>query len=388
MLNMLTAMRVARLRTPGRHADGGGLYLQVTDTKTKSWLFRYSKAGKTHNVGLGALHTLSLAEARDKARGLRQLLLEGRDPLTEKWAQSTARAIAQARGCTFKHCADGYMRTHSGTWKSVKHQQQWASTLTNHAYPIIGALPVAAIDTALVLRVLEPIWTVTPETASRVRGRIEAVLDWATAQELRRGENPARWRGHLENLLAGRKCSTKHHAALPYDQMPEFMQELRQRDSLSARALEFCILTAARTGEVIGATWDEIDGNVWTVPAERMKGGRPHRVPLSDRAVEILGPRGTGRIFPLSNMAMLEMLRGLRAGYTVHGFRSTFSDWARDCTGFHRDVVEAALAHAISDKAEAAYRRQDALEKRKRLMREWSAFCNADPVSTVVPLRA
>ena len=288
--------------------------------------------GRARQMGLGALHTVSLQEARARARLARQVLLDGLDPIDVKHERRSRLRLEKARALTFKQCADDYLGAHAGAWKNAKHRAQWSATLDAYAHPLIGALPVAAIDTALILKILRPIWQEKPETASRLRGRIERILDWATVQEYRRGDNPARWRGHLDALLPAKTKvrAVKHHPALPFVELPAFMAELRKRDSISARALEFTILTATRTGEAIGARWDEIDlkAKVWTVPAERMKAGRPHRVPLSDRAVAILDelPRDDSNFVflgakvgaPISNMAMLELLRGMN-GNGLHG---------------------------------------------------------------------
>lgn len=358
-------------------------------------------------MGLGGLDTLSLAEARAKARACRQLLLDGVDPIEARKSRRSAALLVTARRRTFEECAKGYIKAHWDTWKNPVHAAQWPSSLELYVYPQIGTLPVADIDTDLILKCLEPIWDRIPDTARRVRGRIETVLDWARARKFRDGENPARWRGHLDHLLASKPKSerVKHHPALPYAELPPLMNNLRERKDVSSRALEFLILTAARTNETIGARRTEIDftEKLWTVPGERMKSGRPHIVPLSDRAIEVLKslPRETsgddGFIFigarsgkSLSNMAMLELLRGLRSGYTVHGFRSTFRDWAGDRTNYPREVIEAALAHVIIDETEAAYRRSTAVQKRRRLMNEWSKYCSADATresGTIIKLR-
>jgi integrase len=389
--NRLTALKVARLKTPGRYCDGLGLWLQVSEWHTKAWLFRYKRHGKPHQMGLGPLHTVSLQEARARARQARQLLIDGLDPIAVKHQARTVARLEEARATTFNQCAEDYINAHSAGWKNSKHREQWRATLETYAAPIIGDLPIGEIDTALVLKVLRPIWQEKPETASRVRGRIERVLSyWAATQKISR-DNPARWRGHLDALLPAKTKvrAVKHHPALPFSELPGFMAELRERESLSARALEFTILTATRTGEAIAACWDEFDlaAKVWIVPAERMKGKRaPHRVPLSDRAIELLAslPRDDCRLWALSNFAMLELLRGMRPGYVPHGFRSTFSDWARDRTAYPRDVIEMALAHSIKDKSEAAYRRGDALEKRRRLMADWARYCEARTVTADV----
>jgi integrase len=287
---------------------------------------------------------------------------------------------------TFRQCAEAYIKAQATGWKNPKHAAQWPSTLGAYVYPIFGALAVQAVDVGLVMKALEPIWTEKPETASRVRGRIEAVLDWATASKYRKGENPARWKGHLENLLPKKSKvrRVEHHAALPYAELGAFMADLRQREGTAARALEFAILTAARTGEVIGATWDEVDfeARLWTIPGDRMKAGREHRVPLGEAALSILRPlyevRTGDRVFPISNMAMLMLLRRMgQADLTAHGFRSTFSDWCAEQTSFPSEVREMALAHVVGDKVEAAYRRGDLFEKRRQLSEAWAAFCDS-----------
>ncbi|MCH8238781.1 MAG: integrase arm-type DNA-binding domain-containing protein [Proteobacteria bacterium] len=397
----MTATRVAKTKEPGRYADGNGLWLQVKPSGSRSWLFRYMRNGKARHMGLGPLRDVSLADARAKAADCRKVLLDDRDPLDERRAARTEAQLADARAMTFRQCAEAYMAAHEATWKNAKHRQQWRSTLATYAHTKFGNLPVAGIDTALVMAVLEPIWTAKPETASRLRGRIEVILNWAKARGYRKGENPAAWRGHLDQLLPARSKvrKVKHHAALPYSEIPTFMEDLRERLGMGARALEFAILTATRTGEVIGTTWDEIDSDVWTIPADRMKGGREHRVPLSQRTLEMLGemPRESDMVFPgaragagLSNMALLATLRRMdRGDLTAHGFRSTFRDWAAECTAYPNEVSEMALAHVVKDKTEAAYRRGDLFEKRKRLMRDWGAYCSAPAKpGKVIPIRS
>ncbi len=329
---------------------------------------------------------VTLAEAREKARTYRRLLLEGIDPLDNRAAARQRALLDASRGVTFRECAERYIAAHEAAWRNAVHRKQWRSTLSTYCYPIFGELAVSAIDTALVTKAIEPIWSTKPETAGRVRGRIESVLDWAKARGYRDGENPARWRGHLDKLLPDRKkiSRVEHHAALPYSEMAAFMEALRGRDGIGARALEFAILTAGRTGEVLGARWSEVDGDVWTMPAERMKAGRAHRVPLAKRTLEILQamPREGEFVFPggragksLSNMALLETLRRMERGdLTAHGFRSTFRDWAAERTGYPREVAEMALAHAVGNAVEAAYRRGDLFEKRRRLMNDWATF--------------
>lgn len=406
-IERLSAIEVAKLKQPGYHADGAGLYLQVSPAGTKSWLLRFTLRGKAREMGLGPLHTVSLAEARQKARAARQQLLEGVDPLAAREAARQAEALEQGRSMSFDACAAAYVRAHRDDWRSAKHAAQWASSLTTYASPVLGALSVAAIDTPHIVRALEPIWTEKNETASRLRGRIEAVLDWAVVAKLRpAGENPARWRGHLEHLLAARKNLRKveHHAALPWREIGAFMGDLRGREGISARALEFAILTAARSGEVRGATWAEIDmaAKLWTVPEGRMKAGKEHRIPLSKQAVELLSalPHVGDLVFPgskmekpLSDMSLTAVLRRMdRGDLTAHGFRSTFRDWAAESAvghSFGREAAEHALAHKLPDKVEAAYRRSDLLDRRAGLMQAWADYCSMPSASaTVVPLRA
>jgi len=346
-------------------------------------------------MGLGPLHTVSLQEARERARKARQQLLDGLDPLEARRVERTKAALEAAKAVTFEEAAIAYFAARQASWNNAKHRAQFLATLREYVFPKLGKLAVADIDLGSLLAVLEPIWPTKTETASRVRGRIEAILDWATVRKLRSGDNPARWRGHLEHVLPARArlAKPKHHAALPYAEIPTFMAAVRKRDGIAARALEFVILTAARTGEVIGARWSEIDldEQVWKVPADRMKASREHRVPLSDRAIEILqaipreaknpfvfiGPRRGG----LSNMAMAAVLKRMnREDITVHGFRSTFRDWAAERTNYQNHIVEMALAHVVGNKVEAAYRRGDLFNKRRRLMAEWTEFCANEPI--------
>jgi integrase len=356
-------------------------------------------------MGLGATHTVGLVEAREKARECRRLRLDGVDPIEARRAARSQARLDAAKAMTFKDCAERYIASHKAGWRNPKHAAQWPSTLATYVYPIFGSLPVQAIDVGLVLKALEQLWTTKPETAGRVRGRIEAVLDWATARGYRQGENPARWRGHLQNLLPKKSKvrRVKHHAALPYSEIAAFMLELQQQNGVSARALEFAILTAARTGEVIGTVWSEINlaERLWTLPGERMKAGKEHRVPLSEAAVAILKEMQQIRfgdfVFPgakagrpLSNMAFLMLLRRMgRDDLTAHGFRSTLSDWCSERTNFPAEVREMALAHAVSDKVQAAYRRGDLFQKRRQLMEAWARFCAAlTTTGHVVPIAA
>ena len=377
----LTALAVSKAKKPGIYGDGGGLWLQVSVFDTKSWLFRFMRNGRARKMGLGALHTVSLAEAREAALGCRKLLLEGIDPIEARNARRGALRAANARQVTFRQCAEKYIAGHKAGWRSARHAEQWPTSLEKFVYPFLGNLPVDKIETAHIMKVLEPIWTVKPETASRVRGRIESVLDWATTRGFRKGENPARWKGHLRNLLPARAkiAAVEHHPALPYTDCPSFLAQLREAQGIGACALEFCILSAARSGEVLGAKWSEIDlaARMWTVPAARMKGGRVHRVPLCDRAIEILEglPREGDLIFPLSRHDLRRVLTRIRADITVHGFRSTFRDWATEQTAYPSEMCELALAHAVSNKVEAAYRRGDMLDKRRQLMNAWADYC-------------
>ena len=380
-LGRLSAIDVKRAKKRGIYPDGGGLYLSIDRAGNRSWIFRYGAGGR-HHKGLGPLHTIGLAEARDRARECRRLLLDGIDPIAHSRARKAAARLEQAKTITFAEAAKTYIAKHHAAWKNPKNRQQWENTLATYAFPVIGRLAVGAIDVALVLRVLEPIWHEKPETASRVRMRVERILAWATVHGFRSGDNPARWNANLDQLLPaqGKIAPVQHHAALPYAEVPAFVVAMRQRDGRAAEALEFAILTAARTSEVLGANWAEfdVDARAWTVPAPRMKSAREHRVPLSDRAIAILKaqPRAGKRPFPLSNMAFLQLLKRTgRCDITAHGFRSSFRDWAADTHDAARDVVEMALAHAVSDKTEAAYRRGDLFEKRVRLMRDWSDFC-------------
>ena len=365
-------------------SDGGNLLLQVTRGKgghiRRSWTFKYELAAKRHELGLGPVHTIGLAEARDRARAMRQMLLDGLDPLAERRTRQQQLIAERAKAVTFRQVAQMYLDLHLDSFKNTKHRYQWRATLATYVYPKIGAMTVADIGPADVLRCIESIWNTKRETASRVRQRIERILDYAATRQYRSGDNPA---AHVTESLPKGGNGRSHLAALPYAELPAFMAGLRGRDSISARALEFAILTAARTGEVIGATLDEVHlkAKTWTIPAERMKAGKEHKVPLCDRAVEILRelPQHGEKLFPLSNMAMLELLRGMNPGHTVHGFRSTFMDWAHEQTAFPKVVIDMALAHSVGDKVEAAFRRGDLFAKRTRLMQAWCDYC-AKPV--------
>lgn len=389
-MQKLSVKTVASKKQPGYYADGGGLYLQVSSSGSKSWIFRFTLKGKAREMGLGPEASAGLSQARKKAGICRALLLDGIDPIEARNAQSAQKALEKAKAISFAKCAEGYIAAHRSGWRNIKHVAQWESTIATYCNPALGTLPVQDVDTGLVLKVLEPIWTTKPETASRIRGRIESVLDWAGARGYRSGDNPARWRGHLDALLPSltKESRVKHHAALPYDQIGSFMEKLRAEGGMAARALEFTILTMCRTGEAIGAQPDEfnLDKALWIVPASRMKAGREHRVPLSRRAVEIVRAQlklGGDYVFPglkagtpLSNMAMLKLLERMnRDDITVHGFRSTFRDWAAETTAYPHEVCEMALAHVVGDKVEAAYRRGDLFEKRRRLALDWAKHC-------------
>jgi len=393
LINRLSVTAINAKSRPGLYADGGGLYLQIAKGGSKSWIFRYTLAGRPRKMGLGSAITVSLKLARERAAEQRLKLLDACDPIETRRAERMAILAASTTALSFKEAAEQYIAAHRAGWKNVKHASQWQSTLATYVYPVFGDLAVSRIDVALVMKVLEPIWGTKPETASRVRGRIESVLDWAKARHLREGENPARWKGHLDKLLPARSkvAKVKHHAALPYSEIGSFVGKLRALDGTGARALEFAILTAGRTGEIVRAAWQEIDleGGMWVIPASRMKAGKEHRVPLSACAADILKalPREEGNPYvfigerngaPLSNMAMLMTLRRMRqADLTVHGFRSTFRDWAAEQTAYPNELVEMALAHTVSDKTEAAYRRGDMVAKRRRLMDDWAAYCGA-----------
>lgn len=389
-----TTIGLRRMTKPGRYSDGtrSGLWLQVRGPENRSWLFRYSLDGRRTDMGLGHVDAVSLAEARELAAAARRLVREGIDPIQHRREAKRERRAALIQA-TFRQTAELLIKAQAPGWRNAKHTAQWEATLTTYVYPVFGERPITTIDTSDVLRALEPIWTTKPETASRVRGRIEAVLDYAKARGWRSGENPARWRGHLAHMLAARSkvARVEHHAALPWRDMPAFMAELAQQPGIAAKALQFAILTAARTGEVIGATWAEVDlaQAVWTIPAGRMKAGSEHRVPLSDSALSILRELAASRVnqephvFPggkldrgLSGMAMLALLRRMeRPGLTTHGFRSTFRDWCAEAIACPREVAEKALAHTIGDKVEAAYRRGDLFDKRRSLMADWATWC-------------
>ena len=414
-MGKFTAIEIKRLVKPGRYGDGEGLWFQVRDADRRSWLFRFTLDGKARAMGLGEYPLVGLAEAREAADAARKLARQGIDPIDQrKAARDDARTAARkaaVAGNSFRETASLYIAAHEASWRNAKHRAQWRSTLDAYVYPAFGDKPVRAIDTADVMTVLEPLWHAKPETASRVRGRIELILDYAKARGWRDGDNPARWRGHVANLLPRRSKvrAVEHHAALPWGEIGGFMAALRAQQGIAAQALEFTILTAARTGEVLGARWSEIDlaAKVWTVPAGRMKAAKEHRVALSRPALAVLhavaplaaGPDGLAfpspglfsreasqkgqkpqkppaEARPLSSMALAMLLRRMkRDDITVHGFRSAFRDWAGEATAHPREVIEHALAHRLKDKAEAAYQRGDLFAKRVLLMEDWGKFC-------------
>jgi integrase len=386
MAGHLNARKVETAK-PGKYGDGGNLYLIVSSKGSRKWVLRFTWRGRPKEMGLGNAANVPLADARAKAVAAMRQVAQGVNPIVER-----RKDIGIP---TFGELADSVCEALSTGFKNDKHKAQWKSTLKTYAAPL-RSMPVDTVATGDVIAVLKPIWTSKAETASRVRGRIEKVLDAARAKGLRKAENPARWRGHLDHLLpCPSKLSRGHHAAMPYEDIATFMNRLQQQQSLGASALELCILTAARSGEILGMRWPEVDfeKGVWTVPASRMKAGREHRVPLATRAITILRGLeetkvsefvfpGQVRGKPLSSMAMAMVLRRMKIqNATVHGFRSSFRDWAGNETSFPREVVETALAHVIGDKAEQAYRRSDALEKRRKLMNAWAAYCSAQTVS-------
>ena len=406
-IEKLSALGISRRSSqPGLHNDGGGLGLRVSRSKACSWVFRYMLRGRAREMGLGSYPEISLLDARALATEARRQKALGNDPIDMRVAVRNQELIDAARAVSFGDCSKSYIEARKAGWKNAKHAAQWSATLDAYVLPVIGKIPVQSVDVALLHKILEPIWTEKTETASRVRGRVESILDWATVRGYRTGDNPARWKGHLENLFPKRSevQSVVHHPALPYGQIAAFLAILKSHEGSASSALKFTILTAARTGEAIGAKWDEIDFDkaIWTVPAIRMKTKREHRVPLSKLALSVLRKRheltsrsdfvfpGSTRAKPMSNMAMLQLLRRIgRNDLTVHGFRSTFRDWAAECTAFSSEAAEAALGHVVGDKVEAAYRRGDLFEKRRKLMDAWSIFCarpqNKDGV--VVPMR-
>jgi integrase len=405
----LSAVQVERTSAPGYYADGDNLYLRVALGGSKGWIFRFATNGRTRDMGLGAFPAIGLAAARKLAGRCRELVKQGLDPIEHRRTERAAERVAAAKSLTFEECARQYIADHECAWRNAKHRAQWANTLKTYVYPVFGKLPASEIDSGLVLRALKSIWYTKPETASRVRGRIESVLDWAHAHGYRGAENPARWKGKLSAMLPPRAKvqKTKHHPALPYAQAGAFIAKLRERKGNCPRALEFLILTASRTSEVAHMRESEVDlaERVWIIPADRMKAEREHRVPLCSRAIELLKsatPSKDGLMFPglkgrpLSDTAFKKVHRTM-GDYrdhrgdliTTHGFRSTFRDWAADRTNFAREVAEACIAHALGDEAELAYKRTDFFEKRRRLMDAWATYCGKpEPDAKVVTLRS
>jgi integrase len=409
----LTALKVEKEKRPGLYGDGSGLYLRVTPEGAKNWVYRFMLKRRARSMGLGPVSLYSLQEAREMARDARKLRHQGTDPIEARRAKTMREKLETAKAITFAECAAAYIKSHRAGWRNAKHAGQWEATLATYAGPVIGTLSIADIDTSLVMRVLQQdvdgtsFWTARPETASRLRGRIESILDWAKVQGYREGENPARWKGHLDKLLPARAKVRKveHFTALPYSEMPSFMAALRAQEGVTARALEFTILTAARTGEVLGMRWGEValSETLWTVPAARMKAHKEHRAPLSGRALAIveemrassLGNGADAFVFPgtrygraLSDNAFLALLCRIGHGdLTAHGFRSTFSDWVTECTGFPSEARELALAHAVGNKVEAAYRRGDLFQRRRDLMDAWASYCYPVDDQKVVSLK-
>jgi integrase len=399
----LSAVEVQRLTTPGLHFVGGvaGLALQVLPTGGRSWVLRTKVGTKRRDMGLGGFPDVTLAKARTDARAARDTIRGGTDPIEEARAKRSALKAAQAAALTFEQCAAEYIKAQRSGWRNDKHAQQWENTLSTYAYPHLGSILVQDIGLPNVLAVLKPIWETKTETASRVRGRIESVLSWATAHGYRHGLNPARWRGHLDQVLPkpSKVATVENREALKVSEMGAFMLKLRVMDGAGAKALEFAILTAARSGEVRGATWDEIDttAKVWVIPASRMKAGKEHRVPLSDEAVRILSalPHSAGSPYvftaprggQLSDMTLSAVTRRMGAACVPHGFRSTFRDWVSERTSYPGDMAEMALAHTISSKVEAAYRRGDMIDKRRQMMSDWAGFCAVvETTGAVIPM--
>lgn len=400
----LSALQVKRLSEPGLHAVGGvaGLQMQVKDSGARSWILRTMVGKKRRDIGLGGFPDVGLADARNRARELKhQIREEGKDPVLERRRVRSELISAQSREMTFRDAAEACYKVKAPDFKNVKHAAQWISSLREYAFPVLGSLPVSEIEQPQIIRALEPIWQTKTETASRVRGRIETVLAWATVNRFREGDNPARWRGNLAEALPKPKRKGRHMRALPWPEIGSFLEDLRQQEGIAARALEFAILTAARSGEVRLATWDEIDFDrkLWTIPEDRMKAGKPHNVPLSAPAVKLLKglPRmeGCEYVFPaprgghLSDMALSQVCRRMKVDAVPHGFRSTFKDWCRSSTSYADEVSELALAHVNSDATRAAYARDELLAKRARLMRDWAKYCGTMPVKAdVTPIRA
>lgn len=405
-ISKLTALQVKQTNTTGWYADGNGLYLQVSKTGSKSWVFRYQTSGKERRCGLGSYPTISLLDARENAGECRKLRIKGIDPIDKKRQIEREKQLDEAKKFTFKECATAYIDSHKAGWKSEKHCSQWTNTLTTYAYPIIGDLPVQEVDTALVMNILEPIWYTKTETATRVRSRIENVLSWAKVRQYRSGENPALWRGHLDNLLPQRNKVQKvqNFAAMPYDEIPHYFHSLRQKKTIAYKALTFIILTASRSSEAREATWDEFhfDKKTWVIPPERMKGDREHKVPLSaatlillEEIKELRVNDNDNRVFPslcnngfITSETVLNQIKHSHKSLTVHGFRSAFCDWCAEETNFPEKIAEAALAHKIKNATQAAYERGDKFKKRSKLMDAWASYCISErKILSVTPIR-
>lgn len=400
----LSPLAVSRLKQPGLHFVGGvaGLAIQILPTGGRTWILRATVGGRRRDMGLGGFPDVTLAGAREAARKARELIRDGEDPIERAKAAKMALLAASAKGMTFREAAEAFIASREVTWRNAKHKAQWTSTLTTYAYPVIGSLSVADIDEPHISKVLDPIWATKNETASRLRGRMEQVLDWATTRKYRQGPNPARWKGHLQTLLPAPSKVSKpvHHRAMAIQEMGAFMANLRAAEGVGARALTFAILTAARSGEARGATWSEIDleRRIWTIPDSRMKAGKEHRVPLSRLAIALLEslPRiaESDLVFPaarggqLSDMTLSAVMRRMKLQAVPHGFRSTFRDWAAEYTNHPRELVEVALAHSRG-RVEGAYWRSDVLERRRKLMEDWATFCATETARTgkVVPIR-
>jgi len=401
-VKQLKDLQIRRFTKPGAYPDGEGLYLQVRDSGAKDWFYRYEIAGKGRKRGLGPYPTISLERAREDALVCRQLRKQGIDPIEHYKEIELNKDLDKAKSTTFKKCALAYIDTHKHGWRNEKHESQWRNTLETYAYPTIGDLPVQTIDVDLVMKVLEPIWFTKTETASRIRQRIENILDWATVRKLRQGDNPAQWRGRLDKLLPKRTKVQKpvHFAAMDYRDVPEYYRSLIAKDTLGSNALAFTILTATRNGEARAVTRSEIDINVWVIPDTRMKAQREHRVPLSDEALKIIKRMepferqtddlifpGLSHAKPISEASLLKIVKQADPTLTVHGFRSSFRDWCAEQTSYPREVAEAALAHTVKDKTEAAYQRGDMFEKRRKLMDSWADYCLKEQTEAdVVPI--
>lgn len=398
----LTALQVSKLARAGMYADGGGLYLQVTPAGGKTWIFRFSLGGRRRDMGLGSTSIVTLAEARERAIEAKRQVVAGIDPIEARRNEAAAKAVAMARTMTFRQVAEAYVEAMRPGWKNEKHAAQWGATLEAYAYPVLGSLPIGEVDTNLVVQVLDPLWRTKTETASRLRGRIESILDYARVRGYREGENPARWRGHLDHILPAKTsvARVEHHSSLRYADMPAFWPKLQVQDGMGARALELAILCASRTGEVLGATWEEIDlqAETWVIPADRMKGKSEHRVPLSGPAVDLLRKLQAARtgdlVFPgarpgrpLSNMALTMVLRRMKIEATAHGFRSTFRTWAAEETGFPDAAAEAALAHSLGGAVFLAYQRGDLFQKRVDLMEAWANYVTGARTGKVINMR-